>query len=144
MSSRAAKKAKQRKLFPYGRPKECPKPQDRPAVVMLERMHAAYAAARRAREEINRQGVYWNYPYGGATACSIFGGRVMNIPVIHEDETENEFDIEMCCEACASKNYGWTGTQYTEVYQKAEKGEPIQIPDDVTDETKFRAFVKTL
>lgn len=74
--------------------------------------------------------------------CCFFGGRVMNIPVVHEDGIENEFDVEMCCAECARKNYGWSDAQYLKVYQKADKGESIQIPDNITDENKFKDFVR--
>jgi len=68
----------------------------------------------------------------------------MNIPVVYEDETENEFDLELCCGECATKDYGWTTAQFAVIWDKVQKGEAIKLPDDVISEVKFKEFVKTL
>jgi hypothetical protein len=65
----------------------------------------------------------------------------MNIPVIQEDGTENEFEIEMCCAMCANTNYGWSVEQFCKVYERADKGEAITVPNDVSSEDKFKLFV---
>jgi hypothetical protein len=68
----------------------------------------------------------------------------MNIPVIHENETENEFEVELCCPACATKTYGWLPNQFNKIYDSAIKGESIKVPDNVNSEKEFIAFVKTI
>lgn len=68
----------------------------------------------------------------------------MNIPVVHESGTENEFEVELCCVDCAAKSYGWSSAQFCSVHKKAIDGESIQVPDSVNSEQKFIAFVKTL
>ena len=79
-------------------------------------------------------------------SCTNFygGNRIMNIAVVHEDGTENEFDVELCCDGCAQKAYGWTKEQFSFVYSKADKGEALQIPNRVDSEVKFKQYVKSL
>jgi hypothetical protein len=68
----------------------------------------------------------------------------MNIPVVYDDETENEFDIELCCDNCALNSYGWTSAQFYKVLEHADKGIPIKVPNNVGSETQLKAFVKSL
>ena len=68
----------------------------------------------------------------------------MNIPVVYEDETENEFDIELCCVECATKTYGWSSAQFTKVSDSIKNNIAIKIPDHIDSETKFKDFVKNL
>jgi hypothetical protein len=68
----------------------------------------------------------------------------MNIPIIHENETENEFEVELCCPTCATQIYLWTLKQYDKVCQAAKNGEPIKVPDNVNSEKQFIEFVKSL
>ena len=65
----------------------------------------------------------------------------MNIAVLHEDGTENEFEIEMCCDLCANTSYKWNAYQFNKVLDKSGKGEPIKVPDNVDSEKKFIEFV---
>lgn len=73
-----------------------------------------------------------------------YGVKKMNIPVVHDDGTENEFEVELCCIDCAAKTYGWSPTQFGSIHKKAIDGESIKVPDGVNSEQKFIAFVKTL
>lgn len=68
----------------------------------------------------------------------------MNVPVVYEDETENEFDVELCCIECSAKTYGWSAEQFTKVLENVDKGVAIKVPDSVDSETKFQVFVKSL
>jgi len=76
---------------------------------------------------------------------SLFNRReVMNVPVVYEDETENEFDVELCCAECSAKTYGWSSGQFSKVSDSIKNGIAIKIPDHVDSENKFKDFVKTL
>jgi hypothetical protein len=73
---------------------------------------------------------------------SFFGEKKkMNIAVVQEDGTENEFELEMCCADCAYRLYGWSGAQFEKV-SKLE--EPMKVPDNITTTEQFKQFVKTL
>lgn len=79
-----------------------------------------------------------NFPFG-------FGEKKqMNISIVHEDGSENEFEIDLCCDACALKDYGWSNAQFVKVIQSVDKGEPLKISDSIDSEVKFKEFVKTL
>lgn len=67
--------------------------------------------------------------------------KIMNIAVVQEDGTENEFELEMCCATCATRIYGWTAHQFNKIY---EMNESIKIPDNITTAEEFKQFVKTL
>ncbi len=69
--------------------------------------------------------------------------RIMNISVIHEDETENEIELELCCAMCSSA-YGWSSAQFDKIWAAASKSLPIKIPSSVDSVEKFKQFVKTL
>lgn len=88
----------------------------------------------------------WRFVYvagGGYQAC--FDERKkMNIPIIHEDETENEFEVELCCSTCAQQAYLWKLEQFNKVYKAATNSEPIKVPDNVNSEKQFIEFVKSL
>ena len=70
--------------------------------------------------------------------------EVMNVPVVYEDETENEFDIELCCAECATQAYGWSAAQFTRILESVNKGFAIQVPDSIDSENRFKDFVKSL
>jgi hypothetical protein len=70
--------------------------------------------------------------------------RTMNIPVIYEDEEENEFEIELCCDVCALNYYGWTAAQFQKVLDSADKGMPIKVPGKIKSEATLKEFVKSL
>lgn len=73
---------------------------------------------------------------------SFFGEKKkMNIAVIQEDGTENEFELEMCCPDCASRTYGWTSAQFERISKLTE---PMKVPDNIRTEEEFKQFVKTL
>lgn len=68
----------------------------------------------------------------------------MNIPVIQEDGTENEFEVELCCLDCARRDLGWSLEQYSFVLEKANNNKSINIPNNIDSILKFRNYVKTL
>lgn len=73
-----------------------------------------------------------------------YGAKKMNIAVVHDDGTENEFEVELCCVECAAKSYGWSSAQFCSIHKKAIDGDSIKIPDSVDSDKKFIAFVKGL
>lgn len=78
--------------------------------------------------------------------CSRYWAKrreVMNISVVHEDGTENEFDIELCCVECAAKSYKWNDAQFMKIWNNVQANTAIQVPDHIDSETKFIEFVKT-
>ncbi len=82
-------------------------------------------------------------PFSGNWLCwHGMKGKKMNIPIVYDDETENEFDIELCCVECAKNNYGWSGDQFQRVLDSAEKGTPLKVPNRVKSEAALREFVK--
>lgn len=68
----------------------------------------------------------------------------MNFSVIHEDETENEFEIEVCCEVCSLQKYGWSTAIHNKLMEMVRSNQPIKTPASVDSDEKFKAFVKTL
>lgn len=70
--------------------------------------------------------------------------RVMNIAVIHEDETENEFEVELCCSACAVNNYRWSDNQYNKVCDAAHGKLILTVPNNINTEAGFIEFVRSL
>lgn len=70
--------------------------------------------------------------------------NTMNIPVIYDDETENEFDIELCCASCAKKAYGWDEAKFKSVCDNVSNGIAIKLPNSIDSDGKFKEFVKTL
>jgi hypothetical protein len=68
----------------------------------------------------------------------------MQISVIYEDGTENEFEIILCCYECHVNSYGWNQNQFNKVNELATKGEIIKVPNSVVNEEQFIKFVKTL
>jgi|ERR1700722_1779485 len=65
----------------------------------------------------------------------------MNIPVVQEDGTENEFELEMCCVECVARLYGWSATQFDKI---SKMSEPVKVPDNITTAEEFKQFIKTL
>lgn len=66
----------------------------------------------------------------------------MDIPVIQDNEIENEFSLNLCCSACVIDNYGWTIQQYELIKKRATDGQPTDVPDYVETATQFIEFVK--
>lgn len=67
----------------------------------------------------------------------------MQISIVHEDGTENEFEIPICCPDC-SRGRGWSEMQHTKIYGAATNGETIKVPDYVHNEEQFIQYVKSL
>ena len=65
----------------------------------------------------------------------------MEISVIHEDGTENEFEIVLCCKDCAAKDYGWSVAQFDRIISSTE---PIHVPNSIKSVFDFQKFVKNL
>jgi hypothetical protein len=70
--------------------------------------------------------------------------RMATISIIHHDETENEFEIDLCCEDCAQKDYGWTKEQYELVSSRADHSQPLRVPDGVNTERDLIEHIRTL
>jgi hypothetical protein len=81
---------------------------------------------------------YWHQHYHELSGKK---KKIMNIAVVQEDGTENEFELEMCCAECATRIYGWTANQFNKILQM---NDPVKIPDNITTAEQFRQFVKTL
>lgn len=68
--------------------------------------------------------------------------KKMNISVVQEDGTENEFELEMCCPDCATRLYGWTTAQFNKISTLGK--EPLKVPDNIITTEQFKQFVKSL
>lgn len=68
----------------------------------------------------------------------------MNIAVVYEDDTENEFEIEICCASCAMNSHAWTMAQFDFVCKKMNENQAIKIPSSVISEKEFIQFVRTI
>ena len=54
---------------------------------------------------------FWTKNYNNLCLTTFKSRSKMNIPVVYEDDTENEFEIQMCCPNCAKPVHGLvTGT----------------------------------
>lgn len=68
----------------------------------------------------------------------------MNISVIQEDGTENEFEVAICCVDCASIELGWRNDQYNFIIKKVNNNESINVPNHIDSLIKFKNYIKTL
>lgn len=84
-------------------------------------------------------GHHYNNAFGGVEYRK---GGVHTISILHEDETENEFDVELCCETCASRYYGWTANQFNKVMCMTSGKEEIRIPSFVKDAREFKIYIR--
>lgn len=66
------------------------------------------------------------------------------ISIIHTDETENEFELELCCETCAAECYGWNKEQYELVSSRALHNQPIRVPDSIDTDKALIAHIRSL
>ena len=66
------------------------------------------------------------------------------ISIIHEDETENEFEIDICCEDCAKSDYGWNKEQYDLFCSRVHHTQPFRVPDSIQSDKQLIAYVQTL
>jgi hypothetical protein len=66
------------------------------------------------------------------------------ISIIHHDDTENEFEIALCCEHCAKTDYGWTKEQYEMISSRIDHSQPLQVPDGVNTERDLIEYIRTI
>jgi len=111
-----------------------------------EQLNEQFIVARNAKQERRGWG-YYNIPANNHFfVCSNYFGvnKTMNIPVVYEDETEGEFELELCCAVCAQRAYGWSVEQFSKVFDMAKKGEAIKLPSNVLNENSFKVFARSL
>lgn len=103
-------------------------------VVELGMSGIASRRARAATSQIEREQAkqclnYWSWNLGAINK--------MNIPVIHDDGTENEFEIDLCCKNCVYNKYKWNNNTYDYIRAVASRGNPIKLSSDINSEQKF-------
>lgn len=64
----------------------------------------------------------------------------MDISAVHDDGTEVEFEINICCVSCA-QSYGWSADQFDKIYKKIQAGQ-LQVPASIKSNDDFIRFVK--
>lgn len=67
----------------------------------------------------------------------------MDISIVYDDGSENEFDLPLCCASCSSSKYGFSAAQHDKVRAIIDKGTALKVPDDTTTLQKLVAFIKT-
>lgn len=106
--------------------------------------YSSWMRAIEKRETQRRNKLCKNYNYF-SFECDSSSRRFrnkMNIPVVQEDGTENEFELDICCDNCAYKEYQWQPAQFIAAVNAITNGSPIKVPNSIDSVEKFKEFIR--
>lgn len=86
---------------------------------------------------------FWYQPSQKLYDFHIGVSRKMIVSVIHDDGTENEFELELCCIECAAAAYKWTPDQYLNILNNYRNKTFENVPTDVNSSGRFIDFVRS-
>lgn len=87
---------------------------------------------------------YWPPPPPPVYRPYHFGAKItMQVSVIYEDETENEFDVAICCVDCARTQYGLNDESYQRLLSRVQDSEAVKLPAHIQDAKALVEFLVT-
>lgn len=76
--------------------------------------------------------------------CFNFNRKKMDISVLYEDETEGEFDLNICCPECSALHWNWSRPTYEKVISMIKNNLSLKIPNHIITEQHFIDYLKNI